>query len=107
MTNDPWLLLNSGLSDSPFNMALDEALLEAMPRLGHPVLRFYGWIEKAASFGYFQKFADVERMTLLRPLVRRPTAGGLVAHGADFTYGLIFPTNDPWYSLSATESYRR
>jgi len=88
-------------------MALDEALLEAMPRLGHPVLRFYGWIEKAASFGYFQKFADVERMTLLRPLVRRPTAGGLVAHDADFTYGLIFPTNDPWYSLSATESYRR
>ena len=32
-------------------MAMDEALLDAMPRLGRPVLRFYGWTERAASFG--------------------------------------------------------
>src|SRR5947208_12375756 len=88
-------------------MALDEALLEAMPRLGRPVLRFYGWTEPAASFGYFQKYADVERATLLRPLVRRPTAGGLVPHDADWTYSLTFPTTDDWYSLKATESYRQ
>ena len=50
-------------------MALDEALLEAMPQLGAPVLRFYGWTEPAASFGYFQKYAEVERATLLRPLM--------------------------------------
>jgi len=107
MTNDPWLLLHSGLGDSAFNMALDEALLEAMPRLAQPVLRFYGWTERAASFGYFQKYAEVERMTLLRPLVRRPTAGGLVSHDADWTYSLIFPTTHEWYSLPAIESYRR
>src|SRR5437763_8894182 len=88
-------------------MALDEALLEAMPRIHMPVLRFYGWKEKAASFGYFQKYGAVEQMTLLRPLVRRPTAGGLVPHDADWTYSLAFPTNDQWYSFSATESYRR
>ncbi len=88
-------------------MALDEALLEAMPRLGRPVLRFYGWTEKAASFGYFQKYTEVERMTLLRPLVRRPTAGGLVPHDADWTYSLTFPTSHEWYSLAALESYRR
>ena len=88
-------------------MAVDEALLEAMPRLGMPVLRFYGWTEPAASFGYFQKYAEVERMTLLRPLVHRPTAGGLVPHDADWTYSLAFPTVHEWYSLTAIESYNR
>src|SRR5207247_8081752 len=104
---EAWLLLDSGPGDYAFNMALDEALLEAMPRLGQPVLRFYAWNEKAASFGYFQKYAEVEKMTLLRPLVRRPTAGGLVPHDADWTYSLVFPDTHQWYSLSATERYRR
>jgi lipoate-protein ligase A len=88
-------------------MALDEALLEAAPEFGHPVLRFYSWSETAASFGYFQKYAEVEQMTLLRPLVRRPTGGGLVPHDADWTYSLAFPPTDAWYALKATESYQR
>jgi lipoate-protein ligase A len=88
-------------------MALDEALLEAMPGLGTPVLRFYSWAEPAASFGYFQKFSEVERMTSLRPLVRRPTAGGIVPHDADWTYSLVFPTVHEWYSLTAIQSYER
>jgi lipoyl(octanoyl) transferase len=88
-------------------MALDEALLEAMPRLATPVLRFYSWTEAAGSFGYFQRYSDVERMTALRPLVRRPTAGGLVAHDADWTYSLVFPTVHEWYSLTAIQSYER
>ena len=102
-----WLLLESGAGSTAFNMALDEALLEAMPRLNKPVLRFYGWNESAASFGYFQKYAEIERVTLLRPLVRRPTGGGLVPHDADWTYSVIFPTRHEWYSVRATESYRR
>jgi lipoate-protein ligase A len=88
-------------------MALDEALLEAMPRLETSVLRFYSWTEPAASFGYFQKYADVERTTPLRPLVRRPTAGGLVPHDADWTYSLVFPTTHEWYTLAAIQSYER
>ena len=62
-----WLVLHSGPCGAAFNMALDEALLEAVARLGRPVLRFYGWTEPAATFGYFQKFAEVERATPLRP----------------------------------------
>src|SRR5262245_33466179 len=102
-----WLLLNSGPCPPAFNMALDEALLESMPRLDQPVLRFYGWTEPAASFGYFQKFAEVQRATHLRPLVRRPTAGGIVPHDADWTYSLAFPATHQWYSFRAEESYRR
>jgi lipoate-protein ligase A len=103
----PWLLLQSGSCLAAFNMALDEALLEAMPRLGRPVLRFYGWTEPAATFGYFQKYADVEHATLLRPLIRRPTGGGIVPHDADWTYSLAFPPGHEWHSLKAEESYRR
>jgi lipoate-protein ligase A len=87
-------------------MALDEALLEAAPSLGRAVLRFYSWTERAASFGYFQKYAQVETLTPLRPLVRRPTAGGLVPHDADWTYSLVFPADHPWYALRAAQSYR-
>src|ERR1039458_712179 len=54
-----WLLLNSGKCGAAFNMALDEVLLENVSQLGKPVLRFYGWTEPAATFGYFQKFAEV------------------------------------------------
>ena len=88
-------------------MAWDEALLEAAPRLGRPVLRFYGWSEPAATFGYFQKFAEIQRLTELRPLIRRPTGGGLVPHDADWTYSLAFPHGDPWHKLKAVASYRR
>ena len=86
---------------------MDEGLLEAMPILQHPVLRFYGWSYPAASFGYFQKHREVEQLTQLRPLVRRPTGGGIVPHDADWTYSLIFPRNHEWYGVSAKESYRR
>jgi lipoate-protein ligase A len=103
----PWLLLQSGVCPPAFNMALDEALLEAAPRLGRPVLRFYGWTEPAATFGYFQKYAEVERATQLRPLIRRPTGGGMVPHDADWTYSLAFPPGHEWHSLKAGESYRR
>jgi len=79
-----WFLLNSGPCAAPFNMALDEALLEAMPRLQKPGLRFYGWTERAATFGYFQRYAEVGRATLMRPLIRRPTGGGIVLSEANW-----------------------
>jgi lipoate-protein ligase A len=102
-----WLLLNSGRCAAAFNMALDEALLENASRLGKPVLRFYGWTEPAATFGYFQKFSEVAATTQLRPLIRRPTGGGIVPHDADWTYSAVFPAGHEWHSLKAEESYRR
>jgi len=102
-----WLLLQSGKCAAAFNMALDEALLENVARLGRPALRFYGWTEPAATFGYFQKFSEVERATLLRPLIRRPTGGGIVPHDCDWTYSFAVPPNHEWHLLKAEESYRR
>jgi len=102
-----WLLLKPGLCESAFNMALDETLLVSAPNLGAPVLRFYGWIEPAATFGYFQKYSEVSATTMLRPLIRRPTGGGIVPHDADWTYSAAVPPGHAWYELKAIESYQR
>jgi lipoyl(octanoyl) transferase len=88
-------------------MALDEALLEAAASLDRPVLRFYAWTEPAATFGYFQHYAEIARATQLRPLIRRPTGGGLVPHDADWTYSVVIPPGHPWHALNAVDSYRR
>ena len=104
---ETWLLLNHRPQPPAENMAWDEALLESAPRLGRPVLRFYGWAAPAATFGFFQRFAEVELLTPLRPLIRRPTGGGLVPHDADWTYSVVVPAGDPWYSLRAVASYQR
>jgi lipoate-protein ligase A len=102
-----WFLLNSGKCGAAFNMALDEALLENASQLGRLVLRFYGWTEPAATFGYLQKFSEVGRATHLRPLIRRPTGGGIVPHDADWTYSFVVPPNHEWHLLKAEESYCR
>lgn len=101
------LFIQSGQGEAAFNMALDEALLESVTALGALVFRAYGWTQPAATFGYFQHFAEIERTTMLRPLIRRPTGGGLVPHDADWTYSMAFPPGHDWYELRAEESYRQ
>ncbi len=86
---------------------MDEALLESAAELGSPVLRLYGWTEPAATFGYSQRYSELERVTMLRPLIRRPTGGGLVPHDRDWTYSLAFPPGHSWYQLKAIESYEK
>ena len=99
--------MDSGTGDSAENMAIDEALLEGAKAIGKPVLRFYGWAVPAATFGYSQCYAAVAKLTLLRPLIRRPTGGGLVPHDRDWTYSVVFPTGHLWFALKAVESYQR
>jgi lipoate-protein ligase A len=104
---DPWYLLKSGVTDPATNMAIDEALLTTAPSTMQPVLRFYGWTEPAATFGYSQRYTELEKLTMLRPLIRRPTGGGLVPHDRDWTYSMAVPPHHSWYALKATESYER
>src|SRR4029077_20752875 len=70
------------------NMALDEALfLQAT----FPVIRSYAWIRPSVSFGYFTPWRSVIERFAERDAVRRWTGGGIVEHGNDFTYSVIFP----------------
>ena len=106
-TPSTWHIFEDVPRPAAANMAIDETLLLSCAALAAPLLRFYSWTEPAASFGYFQHYADVEAMTLLRPLVRRPTGGGVVPHDIDWTYSLVFPPDHRWYGLKAIESYMR
>jgi lipoate-protein ligase A len=85
------------------NMAIDEALLRAAQA---PMLRIYRWARPAVSFGYFGKWAEVQRAWPDRDAVRRWTGGGIVPHGDDITYSLIVPNTHPFARLGPVESYR-
>ncbi|MBV8417096.1 MAG: lipoate--protein ligase family protein [Verrucomicrobia bacterium] len=70
------------------NMAIDEALLSAADC---PVFRSYSWVRRSVSFGYFIPWKVVVSQHAGWDLVRRWTGGGIVEHGEDFTYSLVFP----------------
>ncbi len=75
-------------------MALDETV--ARDGATAPVLRFYHWTQgSAVTFGYSQFLAFVQKQTKPEngPLCRRPTGGGVVFHGDDLTFSLVFQTD--------------
>jgi len=84
-------------------MALDDVVIQtAGPE---PVLRFYHWTAgPAVTFGYSQFYNAVRSQITPQqgPLCRRPTGGGMVFHGTDLTFSLVFES-----SLRPTEIYAR
>lgn len=81
-------------------MSRDEALLQRASRepASPPTLRFYTWIEPTVSLGYFQPYAEFERLgPPLNQLavVRRPTGGGAILHDQELTYSLSAPLSHP------------
>ena len=88
-------ILQDPALDGPTNMARDEALLvRAGSGASPPTLRLYQWDPPTISLGYFQRFADYERLP--PPLnslavVRRQTGGGAILHDLELTYSLTIP----------------
>jgi lipoyl(octanoyl) transferase len=85
-------------------MAIDEVLLQTARR---PLLRFYRWSEPAVSFGYFGRSNEAEAFAAGRVLVRRWTGGGIVPHGDDLTYSIVFPSSAAARGLLSSEIYWR
>jgi lipoyl(octanoyl) transferase len=83
------------------NMAIDEMLLLTGD---FPVFRSYRWIRPSVTFGYFIPWQAVVSQYTERDLVRRWTGGGIVEHGEDFTYSLVFPAGRKL--LATGELYR-
>lgn len=95
----------------PLNMAIDEAILNAVSR-GEvpPTLRFYAWSPPCLSLGIGQRTADVDRDRLAAQgwhLVRRTTGGKAILHIDELTYSLTLPAEHPLAQLDIVTSYRR
>ncbi len=106
-----WRLIHTPAANGAWNMAVDEAILEAV---GHgevkPTLRLYAWSPPCLSLGYAQPFADVDIGRLKAndwQLVRRPTGGRAILHTDELTYSVIGPHSEPRLSGSVLESYQR
>jgi lipoate-protein ligase A len=105
--NTARLILDDPAS-GPWNMAVDEALLQSATRAGTITLRVYGWCEPTLSLGYFQSYQDRESHAASREcaVVRRATGGGAIVHDHDVTYSLTAPARGrtdgqlhDWYGL--------
>jgi lipoate-protein ligase A len=79
-----------GAADGAWNMAVDEALLDAVARGEAPVLRLYRWDAPTVSLGYFQSYEDRREhpASLSCPVVRRASGGGAIIHDQELTYSL-------------------
>jgi lipoate-protein ligase A len=90
-------LLVDGPQQGAWNMAVDEALLEAAAERGEACWRFYAWSAPTLSLGYFQEYVDRQQHPASRTCraVRRLTGGGAILHDADLTYSLVLPSRHP------------
>ena len=106
-----WRLLHTFPAPGSWNMAVDEAILEATGRgEAPPTLRLYSWDPPCLSLGYAQPNSDVDRHLLSSlgwDLVRRPTGGKAILHADELTYAVIGPHAEPRLAGGVIESYQR
>ncbi len=111
MPTTQWRLLFSGPAQGPWNMALDEAILECVgEKLSPPTLRLYAWDPPCLSLGFSQPITDIDLPVLKHngwQLCRRPTGGRAILHTDELTYAVIGPLDDPLLRGGVLESYRR
>ncbi|MBE0477134.1 MAG: lipoate--protein ligase family protein [Coriobacteriia bacterium] len=93
-----WRVILHGARPGAWNMAVDEAVLEARARDEAPAtLRLYWWERPTVSLGRFQAAADVDLEACARAgvdVVRRPTGGRAVLHDAELTYSVVASVAD-------------
>lgn len=103
-----WLYIDTGLGDAPYNMAVDEVLLNDLENIDLPILRLYTW-ERSLSFGRFsdiQKSIDIESVQNKKiSYVRRMSGGGVLVHDKDISYSLVLPKK-LLENIGVKESYR-
>jgi lipoate-protein ligase A len=111
LTPSSWRLLVTPPARGAWNMALDEAILEACGRGDAPAtLRLYAWEPACLSLGYAQPVEDVDLGRLQArgwDLVRRPTGGRAVLHTDEITYSVIASPGEARTSGTVLEAYNR
>jgi lipoate-protein ligase A len=102
-------LISQGAEHAYVNMALDEAISEAVrQKLSPPTLRLYCWDRPSLSLGCFQKIADIDMAYCDKkgyPVVRRQTGGRAILHDAELTYSISASSDSPLFGGSLRENY--
>jgi lipoate-protein ligase A len=111
MHMNTWRLLITPPARGPWNMAVDEAILEHIG-LGTslPTLRLYAWDPACLSLGHAQPFADVDPARLQKrgwDVVRRATGGRAILHTDELTYSVTGSAEEPVLAGGVLESYNR
>jgi lipoyl(octanoyl) transferase len=111
MEQSAWRVVLTPPSPGAWNMAVDEAILEAVSQeRSRPTLRLYAWEPACLSLGLAQPYQDVDLDALVRlgwDLVRRPTGGRAILHVDELTYSVTAPLDEPRVAGGVLESYRR
>lgn len=107
----PWRVILHAPAPGAWNMAVDEAILEAVTTGDSPpTLRLYAWAPPCLSLGRAQPASDVDLTLLERlgwALVRRPTGGRAILHTDELTYAVIAHARNPVMLGGVLESYHR
>lgn len=105
-----WRLLITPGASGRHNMAVDEAILEAVAAgQAPPTLRLYAWAPPCLSLGYAQAVDVVDEAALAEAgwdLVRRPTGGRALLHADELTYSIAAPDSLPGLSGGVLPSYQ-
>ena len=101
---------DTGVNSAEKNMQIDEIFLEDLRDEGLPILHFYDWEDRSATFGHFidiKKFIDEKRAIKENVFfAKRPTGGGVIFHIWDFAFSFLMPKNCSKYSKNVLENYR-
>ncbi|MFP3852914.1 MAG: biotin/lipoate A/B protein ligase family protein [Anaerolineales bacterium] len=103
--------IRSPAAPGAWNMAVDEAVLEALEQdHSPPTLRLYRWQPAALSLGFSQPFDDCDPSALARngwDVVRRPTGGRAILHTDELTYAIVLPLSHPLAAGGVLPSYQK
>jgi lipoate-protein ligase A len=105
------LLLEREPRTGGWNMALDEAIMDAVAAgESLPTLRFYQWDPPCLSLGKRQPLDDVDFARCQEAgvdVVRRPTGGFAILHADELTYSIAVKPDDPRAEGAILDAYRR
>jgi len=107
----PWRLIDSGPGPGAWNLALDEAIFDAVrARRSPPTLRLYGWDAPTLSLGYAQDPArDLDAAACAAAgiaVVRRASGGRAVLHDREVTYSVAVPAGTTAFGTNLDAAYR-
>ena len=105
-----WRLIVDRAQPGAWNMAVDEALVEAVDSGDSPpVLRLYRWAPACLSLGFAQPFKVADAAFCSAngvDLVRRPTGGRAVLHHLEQTYCVLARLNEEPFSTDLQAAYQ-